>query len=251
MNELYNIVTKTNTPIISTEIIQEIQSYCIANADAERVEKSQRFFKEEFVGHGLTAPQLYSKVKELQKEGNFDLPAVLEAAPVLMKGGMFEEISMALLLLGGLWKQFTPETFQTINSWFSLSISNWAHADTLGMFILPKFLDKKILDMNDFRSWLDSPYKFQRRCVPVTLIKHMKKTREVMPSILFVEKLMADPERVVHQGMGWFLREAWKINAAEVEPFLLKYKDTAPRLIIQYACEKMTSENKLRFRRAK
>jgi 3-methyladenine DNA glycosylase AlkD len=119
------------------------------------------------------------------------------------------------------------------------------------MLILPKFLDKKILEMNDFKPWLNSQFKFQRRCVPVTLIKHMKKTRQVMPSILFVEKLMTDPEREVHQGMGWFLREAWKINSSEVELFLEKWKDTAPRLIIQYACEKMSAENKLRFRRAK
>ena len=235
----------------TNELIQEIRSYCIANANVERLKTSQRFFKEEFVGYGLTAPQLYSKAKELQKESSFDLPTVLQAAPILMESRMFEEISIAMLLLDGLWKQFTPETFQTIGQWFSFSISNWAHADTLGMLILPKFLDKKILEMNDFSPWLDSPFKFQRRCVPVTLIKHMKKTRQVMPSILFVEKLMADPEREVHQGMGWFLREAWKINQSEVEPFLEKWKDTAPRLIIQYACEKMTAENKLRFRRAK
>lgn len=105
--------------------------------------------------------------------------------------------------------------------------------------------------MNDFIPWLNSPYKFQRRCVPITLIKHIKKTRQAMPSILFVEKLMTDPEREVHQGMGWFLREAWKISPAETELFLEKHKDTAPRLIIQYACEKMTAENKLRFKRAK
>ena len=235
----------------STEIIQEIRSYCLANANAERLKTSQRFFKDKFVGYGLTAPQVYSKVKEMLKRGGFDLKTIQETTPILMNGQMFEEISMGLLLLDGLWKQFTPETFQTISNWFVFGINNWAHADTLGMLLLPKFLDKKILEMNDFGSWLDSPYKFQRRCVPVTLIKHMKKTRQVMPSILFVEKLMADPEREVHQGMGWFLREAWKINPAEVESFLLKYKDTAPRLIIQYACEKMTPENKLRFKRAK
>ena len=233
------------------ELALEIRSYCVANADAERLQKSQRFFKEEFVGYGLTAPQVYSKVKEMLKIGDFDLKAIQEAAPVLMKDRMFEEISMGLLLLDGLWKQFAPETFQTINNWFSFSITNWAHADTLGMLILPKFLDKKIVEMNDFRPWLDSPFKFQRRCVPVTLIKHMKKTRQVMPSILFVEKLMTDPEREVHQGMGWFLREAWKISPAEVETFLEKWKDTAPRLIIQYACEKMIPENKLRFKRSK
>jgi 3-methyladenine DNA glycosylase AlkD len=234
-----------------TELIQEIRSYCIENADAERIQKSQRFFKEEFVGYGLTAPQVYSKVKELLKSNELDLQVVLDAAPVLMKDSMYEEISMGLLLLDGLWKQFTPETFQTIGHWFTFSITNWAHADTLGMFILPKFLDKKIVEMDDFSAWLNSPFKFQRRCVPVTLIKHMKKTRQVLPSILFVEKLMSDFEREVHQGMGWFLREAWKISPAETEIFLEKWKDTAPRLIIQYACEKMTAESKLRFKKAK
>ncbi len=236
---------------MSPTLVQEIRLYCIANADAERVKKSQRFFKEEFVGYGLTAPQIQDKVKEILKSNNPDLQTILDAAPLMMQSGKYEEISFALLLLDGLWKQFTPETFQTIGSWFSFSINNWAHADTLGMFTLPKFLDKKILEMEDFNSWLESAFKFQRRCVPVTLIKHIKKTKKVMPSILFVEKLMADPEREVHQGMGWFLREAWKISPAEVEPFLEKWKDTAPRLIFQYACEKMTPENKLRFRRAR
>ncbi|MBL7966729.1 MAG: DNA alkylation repair protein [Prolixibacteraceae bacterium] len=233
----------------TSELIQDIKTYCLANADAERLQKSQRFFKKEFVGHGLTAPQVYAKVKELQKGGGINLPMITEAAPTLMKGGMYEEISMALLLLDGQWKEFTPETFQTIAGWFSISITNWAHADTLAMFTLPKFLDKKIVEMKDFGPWLGSPFKFQRRCVPVTLIKHVKKTREVMPSINFVERLMADPEREVHQGMGWFLREAWKINPEEVEPFLLKYKDSAPRLIFQYACEKMDSNAKLKFKR--
>ncbi len=234
----------------TAELVQDIRKYCTQNADAERVQKSQRYFKEEFVSYGLMAPQIYAKVKEL-KVLKLDLPTVLEATAVFMESKMYEEISFGLLLTDGLSKYFTPETFRTIENWFRFSIHNWAHADTLGMFILPKFLDKKVIGITDFNSWLDSPYKFQRRCVPVTLIKHIKKTKEIMPSIQFVEKLMHDPEREVHQGMGWFLREAWKINPLEVESFLLKYKDNAPRLIFQYACEKMTPENKLRFRRTK
>jgi len=58
-----------------------------------------------------------------------------------------------------------------------------------------------------------------------------------------------DPAREVHQGVGWFLREAWKIQPIPVEEFLLKYKDTAPRLIFQYATEKMKPEEKERFKK--
>jgi hypothetical protein len=36
-----------------------------------------------------------------------------------------------------------------------------------------------------------------------------------------------------------------------VNAFLLRYKDTAPRLIFQYATEKTTPEQKQRFRKEK
>jgi hypothetical protein len=52
----------------------------------------------------------------------------------------------------------------------------------------------------------------------------------------------------VHQGPGWFLREAWKVQPRPVERFLRCWKDTAARLIFQYATEKMTPAQKQRFR---
>jgi hypothetical protein len=36
-----------------------------------------------------------------------------------------------------------------------------------------------------------------------------------------------------------------------VEAFLLRYKDTCPRLIVQYATEKMASATKQRFKRSR
>jgi 3-methyladenine DNA glycosylase AlkD len=62
---------------------------------------------------------------------------------------------------------------------------------------------------------------------------------------------MTDPDREVHQGTGWFLREAWKLNRGETEKFLMKHRNTAPRLIMQYATEKMTKDERLKFRRDK
>jgi 3-methyladenine DNA glycosylase AlkD len=61
---------------------------------------------------------------------------------------------------------------------------------------------------------------------------------------------MEDKERVVQQGVGWFLREAWKRDPAPVEIFLMEWKDTAPRLIFQYATEKMTAAQKKRYRKS-
>lgn len=235
----------------ATILLNEIRDFCQSNANEENIKKSQRYFKEKFDGYGLTAPLIYAKVKEMLTRKEFGLPVVLEIYPELVQSGKYEEISIGLLLVNGFQKEYTIRTLETIEKWFSFSIYNWAHADTLGMYILPKFIDQKIVTINDFGNWLRSPYKFQRRCVPVTLIKPMKKTRQVLSYISFVEPLMNDTEREVHQGVGWFLREAWKIQPEETEAFLLKWKEVAPRLIMQYACEKMTPDKKLLFKRSK
>ena len=71
-----------------------------------------------------------------------------------------------------------------------------------------------------------------------------------MPKALRIaRKLILDPEKVVQQGTGWLLREAWKKSPKKVEDFLLKWKDQAPRLIIQYATEKIDKEKRRKFRR--
>ena len=49
----------------TNELVQEIRSYCLENADDERALKSQHYFKEEFNGYGVAAPLIYTKVKEL------------------------------------------------------------------------------------------------------------------------------------------------------------------------------------------
>lgn len=230
-------------------LFSEIRDFCLSNANVEVAKSSQRFFKEHYDGYGLTAPQVHQKVKELLHKKELNQSIILSAMPMFLENGKYEEISLGLLLLNGFSKQFTRETFNEISTYFSKSIDNWAHADILGMFILPKFLLQNIVGLNDFDTWISSPYKFQRRCVPVTFIKPVKVKKEVSTYIDFVKTLMDDKEREVHQGMGWFLREAWKIEHKEVETFLFDRKETAPRLIVQYACEKMSAEEKKRFKR--
>ena len=236
----------------SNELISYIHSFCEANKDEARIEQNKRFFKGgEFKGYGLTAPQVYAEIKELLKSPEMSFDLVLEATPALLKNEMYEPITMALLLVNAYGEQYSKALFDQMNHWYSFTIHNWAHADTMGMFILPQFLKYKVLTYKDFKPWITVEYKFQRRSVPVTFIKLLKSKTidDFNPIFKFLEPLMTDPEREVHQGMGWFLREAWELKPEQTEPFLLKWKDTAPRLIINYATEKMTKEQKLRFKK--
>ncbi|MCX6223693.1 MAG: DNA alkylation repair protein [Bacteroidia bacterium] len=235
----------------SQELISEIRTFCLANADEANVIKYSRYFKGGFNAYGLANGQVEAKVKDLLQDKSITISLVLEASPELVKSEKYEETGFAVMMLNGCKKQYTSDVFKALESWFAFGIRNWAHADILGMWILPDLVKQKVVVIEDFRPWLTSEFKFQRRCVPVTLIKSLKTTEDFNTLFNFIEPLMTDPEREVHQGAGWFLREAWKKNRQITEAFLLKHKNTAPRLIIQYATEKMTKDERLKYRKNK
>lgn len=225
--------------------------WCMAHADAELVKKYARFFKEEYDAYGIGTKPMDAKVKELCSESWMDLDLVIKSAPLFFKNGKYEAVSVILMLVNRLKKQYNKALFTEISGWFSLSIRNWAHADMLGMFILPELMRQKLITLHDFDSWLISPYKFQQRCVPVTLIKSAKSGDDPEGLFEYITPLMMTEEREVRQGVGWFLKECWQIDPEKTEAFLGEWKERAPRLIFQIACEKMTPEGKLKFRRSR
>ena len=77
-----------------------------------------------------------------------------------------------------------------------------------------------------------------------------KEDRDIGPLLEIVRPLMADKERESTRVPAGSLREAWKIPEF-VEAFLMEYKDTSPRLIFQYATEKMAPEQKAVFKAQK
>jgi 3-methyladenine DNA glycosylase AlkD len=239
--------------MITPEILyHEILQFCKSNANDELVKKYSRYFKEGgYDAYGVAYTLLQEKVKSILEDPAVDLRFILETSRLLVPGTKYEEVSFALMMVKAKKKQYTAETFKEIGNWFDIGIRNWAHTDALCSEIISVFLLKNIVDYKEIGNWKIGANKFKRRAVPVSLIKLIKETGEVTKYIDFIEPLMMDKEREVHQGAGWFLREAWKIEPAPVEEFLLKYKDTAPRLIFQYATEKMTAEAKSRFRKAK
>jgi len=233
-------------------LYSDIITFCKANANVELVKKYSRYFKEGgYDAYGVSYPLLQEKVKTILAEPGINLDFVMQTSRLLIPGTKYEEASFALMMMKALKKHYSVETFTEIGHWFDIGIRNWAHTDALCSEILSVFLLKNIISYKEMESWKKGKNKFQRRAVPVSLIKLIKETREVREYINFIEPMMMDPEREVHQGLGWFLREAWKIQPLPVEDFLLKYKETAQRLIFQYATEKMTPEGKARFRRIK
>jgi 3-methyladenine DNA glycosylase AlkD len=231
------------------ELFNQIRRYCKANADPKVVQKYSRYFKEGYDAYGLSQPLFDEGIKSLMEENKITLKLVLDTAPLLLKSGKYEETNFAIRLLKGFSSEFTSETFAQLEKWFEYGIANWAHADMISSDIFPLFLIERIALLRSFASWRNAANKYQRRAAAVTLIKYIKTDNNFGPLFKFIEPLMTDSAREVHQGVGWFLRECWKIKRTDTEAFLLKWKNEGARLIFQYATEKMSAKEKQRFRR--
>ena len=232
-------------------LFSDLHSFFEEHADPAIVQQYSRYFKEGFPGYGLKKGLFEEKTDSLLKDPQITLSLILKTAPLLITTGKYEETSAVIRMTIKHHKSFDKSTFHEVEKWFSLGITNWAHTDYICGDLMHLFFKKKIIQMSDIALWRTAINKFQRRAVPVSLIKPMKTPIEFQPFFDFLDPIMMDPEREVHQGLGWFLREAWKKQAEPTEEFLLKWKNSAARLIFQYATEKMTAEQKQAFKRGK
>ncbi|MGB2862216.1 MAG: DNA alkylation repair protein, partial [Sedimentisphaerales bacterium] len=197
------------------ELYEEIRSYCRANADEAIVKKYSRYFKEGYDAYGLTREQLEDKVNSILSDKSINIRLVLSTSRHLVKSGKYEETSFAIRLLNEFSEQFTAATFTEVGKWFEIGIINWGHTDVICGLLIPKFFEKDIISLEALSDWRTAKNKYQRRAVPVAMIELLKSTTDYAPLFAFVEPLMLDSERVVHQGLGWFLREAWKLKRIE------------------------------------
>ncbi len=229
----------------------EIRSFCAEHADPSVVARYARFFTEGYDAYGVSSELMQEHVKRFREtyEDELGLEGFLQLGDLLLESGKYEEASFAICFLIPFHREYTIETFKRLGEWLEKGIRNWGHTDVLCGEVLSKFLESETVHLGDFSAWRESSSKWRRRAVPVSMLSMLTLRKDYRELLDFVESLMMDEDRFVQQALGWFLREAWKRQPKPVETFLLKWKDSAPRKIYQYATEKMTPEKKKKFRR--
>jgi len=232
-------------------IVNEIREFCVENADESLVKKYSRFFTEGYDAYGLSMDAFMKKKDELIEKycPKLSLEDAMQLGEMLLASGKYEEASFALNFVVPYSDQYTLEVFQRVGGWLESGFRNWGHTDVFCGKVLALFFEKEIAHFTDMAEWRKSPSKWKRRAVPVAMIELLKGIKSAKPLLDFVDPMMMDEDRFAQQGIGWFLREAWKMQPELVEKFLLKWKNDAPRKIFQYATEKMSKEHKELFRR--
>jgi 3-methyladenine DNA glycosylase AlkD len=247
-------------------LVREIQQYCAAHADAKLATKYARYFAEGYDAWGLLDkddPFFNERCDDwLERFRPIGIDGFLEAGALLFSTGKYEEGAISIRFLKKRYAELDETTALALGRWFESGVRNWAHTDVMCGELIGPLLQDGRLTLEALATWRESPLRFQRRAAVVAVIGLLGPWKKGQPAtaaqraitrrlLAYVKPMMLDDERVVQQGLGWFLREAWKRDAATVEPFLLAFKDTAPRLIFQYATERMTAAGKARFRTSK
>jgi len=236
-------------------LISEVRDYCRTHADPATADRYARYFREGYDAWGLLDKNhpvwTTGKRDWLDRYRRLRLAGFLKAGELLLTSGKFEETSLAIQFVESLRDDFDEKSFRRLGDWFDAGIGNWAHTDALCALVISPLLASGRIPLEALAAWRKSPRKYQRRAVPVGMLDLLKTEEKIGVLLGFLRPLMMDPERAVQQGLGWFLREAWKQCPKEVEEFLFEWKDQAPRLIFQYATEKMSASARSRFRAAK
>lgn len=230
-------------------IIGEICSFLEARANPDLGDKYRRFFREGYDPYGITTADLEAYKKQLLEQyQDWTCSDFFDLGDQLFATGKYEAGGLAILLVASFKKQFTKDTLGRIGSWLDNGVQNWAHNDVICSELITPLWKRKVIALEDLASWRQGNSKWQRRSAAVGIIPLIKEAESADPYLDFIQPLMLDPVREVQQGVGWMLRETWKRYPQATEALLLEYKDSAPRLIYQYATEKMAKEEKARFK---
>lgn len=229
----------------------EIRAFCEANANPEIVKKYSRFFTEGYDAYGLGRVVFETQRDHWLREwkGDFTIRDYLELGNKLIATGKYEEAGFAISFMYHNAESFTPEIFEGLGAWLEDGIVNWGNTDVLSGKGLAWFFTSGMLEIEVFGNWVGSSSIWKRRAIPVTLVELVKTDLPLQRILAVIEPLMMDSAKKVQQGLGWLLRESWKRDPALTEPFLLKWKDSCGRTIIQYATEKMSREERLKYRK--
>lgn len=233
--------------------VSEIREFCIRNSNKAIIEKYSRYFKNGFDGYGidqkLFEQQRDAWIEQWKKE--MDIGKYLNLGDTLVRIGKYEEISFAISFVASERENYSEEAFNRIGAWFDYGIENWATTDVLCMLVLSGFLIDRVVPVDKLLEWTKSESEWKRRAVPVTLVELVRKGLTPDEALPIIEPLMNDRSENVQKGIGTLLRGLWKNHPERVEDFLMVWKNSCGRLIIQYSTEKMDKEYRKKFRRDK
>ncbi len=162
----------------------------------------------------------------------------------LLHSAIHEERLLSLLILVMQFERGTADEQRRIFNFYlkqARYVNNWDLVDLTAPKIAGAFLhgkDKKVL----YRL-VRSPDLWQRRIAVVATL-HFIRAGCLDDTLRLCEKLLQDPQDLMHKAAGWMLREAGKQDQAILERFLDRHGPRMPRTMLRYAIERFPEKQR-------
>ncbi|ACF44053.1 DNA alkylation repair protein [Pelodictyon phaeoclathratiforme] len=123
-------------------------------------------------------------------------------------------------------------------------INNWDLVDISAPHIVGSFLHDH--PRTSLLQLADSERLWERR-IAIIATFHFIRLGEFQDTLALGEKLLQDPEELIHKATGWMLREVGKRNLAALEDFLSRHYQRMPRVMLRYAIERFPEARRLLY----
>jgi 3-methyladenine DNA glycosylase AlkD len=123
-------------------------------------------------------------------------------------------------------------------------INNWDLVDLSAPYIVGRHLETR--RRSPLYRFVQSPSLWERRIAIVSTF-HFIRNNDFADTIALAERLLADPESLLHKATGWMLREVGKRDQPVLEAFLARHATVMPRTALRYAIERFPEEQRQEY----
>jgi 3-methyladenine DNA glycosylase AlkD len=208
----------------------------------------QRFFKEEVASRGWYTHELRKLAVRFRRQmvNDYGMDFAVNVGDKLFRGRVLEEKIFAVLMLERQTAGFGGREFKLFESWLG-RVSSWADHDALVHCLIgPMILNEPARAKVIFR-WARSGDCWHRRASAVALIHSARKRTGLEQVIKVSNALLTDQDDMVQKGLGWLLRETAKADPERTVPYLMAIRESASRLVLRAACEKLPASERERI----
>jgi 3-methyladenine DNA glycosylase AlkD len=221
-------------------------------ANKQKSQLLARFFKtgegeygEGDVFWGITMPQIRSVIK------NYYRDLTLSEVQKLLDNEV-HEVRMAgvLTLVYKYERQAELNEQKAIYNFYlknAKQINNWDLVDVTCPHIMGAYLlnnDRAIL-----YKLVKSKNLWERR-MSILATAWFIREKQYADTLKLAELLLTDKHDLIHKAVGWMLREVGKRDVDILRKFLEKYAKVMPRVMLRYAIEKLSAEQKQEYLKA-
>ena len=217
--------------------------------DIERARTLQKYFKTAVGQYGEGDVFVGLRVPEIRKLAKEYHPLPFEDIIQLLHNSIHEARLLALLILVRAYAQGDAALQEQIYNLYLQNtryINNWDLVDASAEHIVGAHLrDRNKCPLHTLAA---SPQLWDRR-ISIMATFHYIKLGEFAESLHIAERLLRDPEDLIHKAVGWMLREIGKRNRCTEEAFLKVHYKLMPRTMLRYAIEKFPEKLRQKYLR--